>query len=243
MPVPPTSQTPDLADWLWRRWYDLWQKLLRERMNKSVHMSLKDEFGRLIEHYTEAHRAYHRLEHLEYLFDLHDKYWYLADDRDALELAIWFHDVIYDTKKVRERSESNELLSERYAREVMSKFGISSTLQNVVSGLIMVTRHIPGSARTRDEMLMADMDWSPLGCPWKQFAQNGMQLEFEELKSGANAEDVRKGRVAFLAAALEHKDGREVVHPQYYLPEFQKKFEKQAIRNMKRALKELKKAS
>ena len=65
-------------------------------------------FDEVRRHYQEPGRRYHTPEHVEHCLRQLDLVPGLIDDRDALEFAIWYHDVIYDI----ENSE-NELKSAR----------------------------------------------------------------------------------------------------------------------------------
>jgi predicted metal-dependent HD superfamily phosphohydrolase/phosphopantetheine adenylyltransferase len=48
--------------------------------------------------YTEPGRYYHTLDHLRELLALSDTHARVIEERDAVELAIWFHDLVYDAR-------------------------------------------------------------------------------------------------------------------------------------------------
>ena len=75
-----------------RRWQETWQGLGLEPPN-----GLYDE---LCLHYREAHRAYHTLQHLRECFGQFDGVRHLAVHPSEVELALWFHDAIYDPRQV-----------------------------------------------------------------------------------------------------------------------------------------------
>ena len=110
----------------------------------------------LTRRYAEEHRAYHNLHHLEKMFGMMDE---SGSGSDAIELAIWFHDVIYDP-----RSKSNELLSADYFCNVAAG-RIGSGLVADVRRLVLATD--PSLPRTgeADEDLLIDIDLSILGSP------------------------------------------------------------------------------
>jgi predicted metal-dependent HD superfamily phosphohydrolase len=50
----------------------------------------------LLAAYCEPQRHYHTLQHLEECFAHFDKVRHLANNPAAIELALWFHDSVYD---------------------------------------------------------------------------------------------------------------------------------------------------
>ncbi|KAG8461441.1 hypothetical protein KFE25_001045 [Diacronema lutheri] len=74
------------------RWLALTQRL-------SVSDGVAERWWReLSARYSEPGRYYHTLEHLRELLALSDAHALVIEERDALELAIWFHDVVYDAR-------------------------------------------------------------------------------------------------------------------------------------------------
>ena len=60
--------------------------------------------------YSEPHRAYHTLEHLRYMFSLFDSCEF-SPYNNEIELAIWFHDLVYDTGELYSNNEENSVQS------------------------------------------------------------------------------------------------------------------------------------
>src|SRR5690348_8638750 len=50
----------------------------------------------LLARWSEPHRRYHTLDHLAFMLRIIDRYGDLVDDPDAVRLAAWFHDAVYD---------------------------------------------------------------------------------------------------------------------------------------------------
>lgn len=73
-------------------------------------------------HYTEEHRHYHTLEHLAAMFDKFDEVKDQIPHAWEVELAIWFHDYIYDTD---EGYQNNEINSVRHMMHVLA--GMTTT--------------------------------------------------------------------------------------------------------------------
>lgn len=211
-----------------QRWLALWRRIGAQG---NAHEVYHDLVGR----YSQPRRAYHTLDHVLYCLVLLDEYRFLAEDphrTGALELALWMHDVIYRTHRCPAGLPSSEVLSAVYTDDVLAACKVDFALREKVYGLIMVTHHDRERypAKTRDEMLMADIDWSPLGCPWKEFEQNGRNIRHEY--AGYSDEEFRRGRIAFMrAATLECK--------QFYLPEFEARFGDQARENITKELENL----
>src|SRR5262245_53111800 len=56
-------------------------------------------FESAAEHYSAKNRAYHNLSHIQSLLSLSESLPDKIQNRDAHYFAIWFHDIIYDTKR------------------------------------------------------------------------------------------------------------------------------------------------
>ena len=61
---------------------------------------------RLVRAYGEPQRAYHSLQHLEECLSVFDEAKGFMQQPDLIEMALWFHDAVYDPK-----SSENEALS------------------------------------------------------------------------------------------------------------------------------------
>lgn len=110
----------------------------------------------LLTRWSEPHRRHHNVAHLN---ELLDAIGVLADDgivfeRDAVELAAWFHDAIYDIG-----SDDNEDRSADLARHKLA----SSPLRDEVARLVLVTKsHKPADADVNGAVL-SDADLAVLG--------------------------------------------------------------------------------
>ncbi len=71
----------------------LWNRSLKKRIKDSRSADLH---RRLILAYAEPQRAYHTLTHIRSCFDIFQDVRQLVANADALALAIWFHDAIYE---------------------------------------------------------------------------------------------------------------------------------------------------
>ncbi|GEM_PF-792496 len=89
--MPAESEPLDLA----ARWCDLCYRI-GAKGNKAYHLKL---FGQLIYHYCAPDRHYHNLDHIRTCLIELDKIRHLISGQgrcDNVELAIWFHDAVYE---------------------------------------------------------------------------------------------------------------------------------------------------
>ena len=121
-------------------------------------------FEGLAARYREPHRAYHTLAHVEHVLRQFDGVRHLANDPDAVELALWFHDVVYDLG-----SGSNEEDSAALARAAALEMGMSEARADRASNLVLATKHNAAPTQA-DARLVVDIDLSILGQPSFYFA-------------------------------------------------------------------------
>ncbi|MBD2234854.1 HD domain-containing protein [Phormidium tenue] len=148
------------------RWSVLWHQLNLPLPNPQV-------FGDLCDRYTESQRAYHTLQHLNECLGWFDRTCDLAENPAAVELALWFHDVIYDTHRA-----DNEQQSADYAVQVVNSVGGGSWLQQSVHDMILATKH-DATPSAVDMRLVVDIDLAILGAEMDRFAQYDAQIRQE----------------------------------------------------------------
>ena len=123
--------------------------------------------------YSEPHRCYHNLAHLEDCLGEFDRARQLATDPAAVELAIWFHDAVYDP-----RAADNEERSAELAKDWLSDVHASDALTDSVGRLILATKNHDASLHA-DAPLLVDVDLSILGKPPEQFWEYERQIREE----------------------------------------------------------------
>ena len=120
----------------------------------------------LLRAHSEPHRHYHTLTHIAELLQCLEEHGG-ASDRDAVSLAILFHDVMYDSASRDNEEESAELAAER-----LTALGFPPSLIIKVDHYIRATRHsLP--ARQHDDPdlnLLLDLDLSILAAPPDRYA-------------------------------------------------------------------------
>lgn len=196
-----------------RRWLVVWQA-----------MGLKGGdpvYQDLVVRYAEPHRAYHTLDHIsDCLFHL-DSARHLLTRPAETELALWFHDAIYDPRR-----RDNEEESARLAEQVLTAAGAGKGLPQRVGDLIRLTTH----ARVDlwgDGAILCDADLAILGAEPDDFARYDEAIRREYAWVPDDIYIVERGKV--LSGLLV----RQYI---YQTPVFRERFEARAVTNLADAL-------
>jgi predicted metal-dependent HD superfamily phosphohydrolase len=130
-------------------------------------------FRALIDAYAQSHRKYHTLQHLSECLALFSEYRELASEPDEVEIALWFHDAIYDVK-----ASDNEAKSAQWAAAALRERGVDESRIERVQNHILATRHaaLPQGA---DQVLLVDIDLSILGATADRFDEYEQQVRAE----------------------------------------------------------------
>jgi predicted metal-dependent HD superfamily phosphohydrolase len=147
------------------RWQSMWQQLGGR--------DSRELFDRLVACYAEPHRKYHTMRHLEECFALLEKVNSRAERVGEIELALWFHDAIYNTRK-----HDNEKLSAEWARDSALAGGLSTEQADRVFELVLTTRHnaVPAG---KDAQILVDIDLGILGADMARFDEYEVQVREE----------------------------------------------------------------
>src|SRR5262245_35431616 len=132
------------------QWADFWQRI-------GAATKPAPHWSRLKEAYSESWRAYHNLTHIGHCLSEFANAKSLAQSAEAIEAAIWFHDLVYDT-----HAKDNEERSAEFGREVLTEGGLPEAFARKVTSLILATKH-NHAPTAHDEALMVDIDLSILG--------------------------------------------------------------------------------
>lgn len=119
--------------------------------------------------YHTPYRAYHNLNHIAACLQSAQPYLHQTDDPIAVQLAIWFHDLIYNTQ-----ANDNEQQSAQYAYQSLQFAGVSDSLLAEVPRLILTTQTHQAEADDRNAHLLLDADLAILGAAatiYQQYAQ------------------------------------------------------------------------
>lgn len=140
---------------------------------------------RLLDGYNEPQRYYHTLAHVEQCLGMFEQCCSMASNPDALELAVWFHDVIFEADKRDNEKRSAELYLQ------LSQGVHSEQTRGLVDRLIMATLHDGRSLEDDDAIYMVDIDLSSFGLSWEAFLQDSQNLRHESAEL-SDAEYYRK---------------------------------------------------
>ncbi|MEM9024958.1 MAG: hypothetical protein AAGB22_14530 [Bacteroidota bacterium] len=108
-------------------------------------------------HYSEKHRHYHNLDHLEYMFRLWEHHQQQWQDAAIVAFAIFYHDAIYNVKRKDNEEKSAELAAKRLNELGLSNDRIARCVQHI---LATKAHHL---SEDPDTNLLVDIDLAILG--------------------------------------------------------------------------------
>lgn len=127
----------------------------------------------LLAAYAEPQRKYHTAQHLSECLQLFDGVRTLAQAPAEVEIALWFHDAVYDVK-----ASDNEAQSAQWAQRALAAAAVQPEVITRVVDLVMVTRHT-GEPSQPDQRLLVDVDLAILGADVERFAEYEQQIRDE----------------------------------------------------------------
>lgn len=198
-----------------KRWEGLWHSL---GVTRGVSAPA---YARLTARYGEAHRAYHTLDHIASCLAEFDAARALARNAPAVEIAIWFHDVVYDPHR-----SDNEEQSAALAGLELQHLVASPDLAATVAALVSATTH-RAAVTDPDQQLIVDADLSGFGQRWPVVAASSRNIRREY--AFVPEDDYVNHRRGLLESFL----GRPFI---YYGAHFRGRYEQQARANIHREL-------
>ena len=151
-----------------RRWERSWREL-----GVSVTPAILRDFDELMFRYSEPHRKYHTARHLEECFAKLDEVRALATHPAEVEIALWFHDAVYER-----RANDNEARSARLAVAKAQAAGVAPGSAERIHALIMATRRA-AVAHDDDAKVVTDVDSAILGESPAGFDRYEEQIRWE----------------------------------------------------------------
>jgi predicted metal-dependent HD superfamily phosphohydrolase len=200
-----------------RRWQQMWHQLGSDAPADGL-------LTELLHRYAEPQRTYHTLQHLDECFAHFDRVRAEAEHEAELELALWFHDAVYDV-----RGHNNELNSANWARAELLRAGAAQDCAGRVHALVMATCH-NAALVTRDAQILVDVDLSILGAPTGRFDEYETQVRAEY--AWVPEPVYRSQRASILQAFLD----RDSIYNTRY---FRAHCEDQARENLVRSIRQL----
>jgi predicted metal-dependent HD superfamily phosphohydrolase len=170
--------------------------------------------------WAEPQRHYHTPQHLRECLALLDPALGLAQHPGKVELALWFHDAIYDPQ-----GKDNEARSADWAVEALAQAGANREVQQRVRALIMATCH-DAEPEGDDAQLLVDIDLAILGADPARFAEYDAQVreEYRWVPEAVYRVKRREVLAGFLARPMIYATER-----------FRDRFEGRARENLERA--------
>jgi len=150
------------------RWLRSWAEL-----GVPTSARLQDLFAEIFSRYAEPHRFYHTGQHLAECFERWTDLREQARHPAEVEVALWFHDAVYDT-----HSDSNESRSADLALDTTLGLGVKAMSAQRIHDLVLITRHATMPV-DQDAQLIVDTDLAILGAESARFAEYEHQVRKE----------------------------------------------------------------
>lgn len=150
---------------------DGWKRLWGELGATTISGGLMNQ---LVAAYSERQRHYHTLQHLRECLAHFDAAASLARRPAEVELALWFHDAVYDPLRA-----DNEERSAQWAADSVLAAGCPGEVAGRVRGLVLVTRGHEAPAGDADAALLLDIDLAILGAAPARFDAYEKQVRAE----------------------------------------------------------------
>ena len=202
---------------LQKRWNALWNSI-GAKGNPS------EAYHELLSLYGEPSRTYHNFVHIAHLLREVDSARKIIENPDHVEMALWYHDAVYQS-----RLPGNEEKSAELAQQRLGSAGVNNTFIDEVASLVLATKHqfIP---QKKNEKYLVDIDLSILGKPEAEFDE--YELDVREEYSWVEDDDFKKGRSEILSGFLQ----RDNIYSTDF---FRGKYEESARKNLQRSIEKL----
>jgi len=131
-------------------------------------------FDALVAAHSAPERHYHNLEHLGDMFRVVGRLAAQVRDPNELQLAVWFHDAVYDS-----RGKDNEKRSGELAVDLLGPIGVPASALDRVVQMIWATAHTGAAPATRDTAVLLDADLAILGAAEERYARYAADVRKE----------------------------------------------------------------
>ena len=145
----------------------------------------------LIERYSENHRYYHNMWHIESMLQLSSAH---AANKGIVSLAIWYHDAIYDPTR-----KDNEEKSAELAIKDLSPYLSEEDMEYLTNAILFTKHHFSSNILTSDLAVLVDCDLYILSHDWYY---TGYAAAIRKEYAHVSDEDYIKGRCDFLKKML-----------------------------------------
>lgn len=148
----------------------------------------------LLDSWSEPHRRYHSVAHLRGILKAVEELADAADDADAVRLAAWYHDAVYNCLP------DDEEQSARRAQSDLTDLGVAAPLVDEVGRLVRLTVTHDPQPGDHNGAVLCDADLAALAVPSDDYRRNTAAIRAEYSHIGEDA--FRKGRTSVLEGLL-----------------------------------------
>ncbi|WP_278397635.1 metal-dependent hydrolase [Acinetobacter venetianus] len=177
-------------------------------------------FNKLIVAYSEKHRAYHTIQHLYECLVLLESVRSYLKDVNAVALALWFHDAVYDPQ-----AKDNELKSAALFEQYLAQDLSADDIQKIKQWILATQWH--EATDELDLQFLLDIDLAILAASPERFSEYEQQIQQEYVWVDPDVYSIKRKEV------LAHFYQVERLYQAEY---FQQNFEQRAKQNLNRIL-------
>ena len=177
-------------------------------------------FNKLIAAYSEKQRAYHTVQHLYECLLLVGTIRSDLNDANAVELALWFHDAVYDPQ-----AKDNELKSAELFVQYLAQDLSIDIVEKIKLWIIATQKH--EATNELDLQFLLDIDLAILAVSPERFDEYEQQIQHEYAWVDPDVYSIKRKQV------LAHFYQTE---PLYQTEYFQQNFEQRAKENLREIL-------
>jgi predicted metal-dependent HD superfamily phosphohydrolase len=127
----------------------------------------------LLARWCEPHRRYHDIAHLRGILGYVDQLADYAGDADAVRLAAWYHDAVYDGLP------DDEERSAQTAEAELALLGLPGAVVAEVARLVRMTVTHDPACGDRDGEVLSDADLATLALPAEDYQRNSVAIRAE----------------------------------------------------------------
>lgn len=177
-------------------------------------------FNKLIAAYSEKQRVYHTVQHLYECLVLLESIRADLNDANAVALALWFHDAVYDPQ-----AKDNELKSAELFEQYMAQDLPVDIVGKIKRWIVATQKH--ASTNELDLQFLLDIDLAILAASPARFADYEQQIQKEYAWVNPEIYSIKRKEVLAYFYQTE---------PLYQTEYFQQNFEQRAKENLREVI-------
>jgi predicted metal-dependent HD superfamily phosphohydrolase len=207
---------------------DRWYQTLKLTIDHVPAIFTAECWAQIERRYSERHRRYHTLAHLEACFKLYDEIKWGGHRDPAIEFALWFHDIVYEPQQINNEAQSALLFTRVVATTLRD---VDDIIASALRMIVISDHKTPPS--TDAEKLFCDIDLSILGEaePIFDIYEEDIRREYDFVPD--DIYKLARGRI--MEGFLERAKAGKLFHT----PAIKEKYHHQSIANLKRSIRKL----